>query len=200
MKRGFSYSVLVLTGLFIVFLFCGVECNTNKTEDEPDDSDLCGESDAINVNWQVGNNTLKPADHYIGLEEGKAIYSYSVPTVFDVCTHKHLTGWMSVHVKKSYFGNVTFAAEILYRVVFIYYPGPWEYTGSDDVYEYMATIDCGMNDVFGDDPGHFFPIINISLPDQGSEADNNKYFEDAVKYVSIVIAYYEYQDNSREGD
>lgn len=193
MKKVLTAFSLLLSGLFMIFLFSGVECNPDG-EDEPENPDLCGEIKPLKAYWY--DNTLKPADHYIGVEEGKAVYSYSVPTVFDVCTHKHLNGWISVHVKKSFSETITFSAEILYRVIFIYYPGPWEYTGSGDELEYMASIDCGMNDVFGDDPGHFFPIINISIPDQGSETDNNKYFEDAVTYVSIVITYYEYRDNS----
>jgi hypothetical protein len=200
MKRSLTSFGLVMASLFTFILLCGVECNNKKDEDDPDGPDLCGDPHFLNKSWEYYNNTLIPADHFVAVEEGKAIYTFSVPTIFNICTHKHLEGYFYIQVKKSYADKVTFAAEIIYRVVFIYYVGPWEYSGVDENYEYEASIDLGMNDVFGEDPGHFFPIINISIPDQGSAAANNAYFENAIYNIRISVRYYDWKDNSGGND
>jgi hypothetical protein len=147
MKRPLISFGRIIARLFIVLLFCGVECNSSKEGEGPDASDLCGDNHYLEKEWAYSSNTLNPADHFLTVEDGKAIYTFSVPTVFNVCPHEHLVGWMNIEVYKSFSGNVTFAAEILYQVLFTYHVGPWENSGSGEVLDYRANINLGIKDV-----------------------------------------------------
>lgn len=201
MKKIFSFSGMALVGLSVILLFCRVDCSTKEGEKDPVEEDLCGPQIIIDTTWILEADNLSPEAHFSYIQDGKAVYSYILPTKEKVCAHKHLSGSFSISIRPDYVDQVTQTAEVVYGFLYSYPITKWD-AGVDELNNtvWISTYNFGIKHVYGDEPGWFFPVFYVGFEDQGSEELNNDYFENAVRFIKFWIIYFEWKDNSGGAD
>lgn len=198
MRNKLHIAGLLLFGFISIFLFSSVECNSKEGEKEPVQGELCGKTKNTFEYWEKSNGTLDPASHYVYIEEGKAIYTYSIPSVSDVCTHKHISGSFIIYFLPDAGGQISKTAEVVYGILHTYPINDWSYGGSGGEHYVRADFDFGINHLYGDEPGWFFPMLYIGIDDQGSDENNHILFNELITKVSIYTSYRIWKDNSSD--
>jgi len=192
MKKPILPLLVPVLGILVFCLFANLECNDDSKQDDPtpEPEDKCGPLKTLEKAWL--NASLSPATYYNYVENGWAVYTYSVPSVDDVCAHKHVSILFFITVKDGYGADVLYEAEVMYGILYTYPVKTWEgYQGS-----YMGTANFGMSFLYGDDPGYFFPLMTVKVRDQGDPNANYGFFLEAIEAIHIEYKYYKWKDNS----
>jgi hypothetical protein len=127
--------------------------------------------------------------------EGWAYYDFSIgQSQENVCTHKHVTGRFLVSTNKEYTARTRIKAEVMYGILFTYPITSWEHEYTYGWDTKKQDFDVGLKGAFGDGPGWFFPIVTVSVEDQGSDQLNHEFFKKAVDKVLIDWYYYDYKE------
>jgi len=190
-----TFSLLVpLIGILSFCLFANLECNEESKQDDPtpEEPDKCGPIVNLDRTFE-----LSPATHYNGVESGWAIFTYSLPSVDDVCAHKHIKLWFEIVYKKSYGTDILYEAEVMYGIFYTYPVKNWSTSGgSGSSAIAYAPVEFGMLSPYGDDPGYFYPFMTVKIRSQGDEYANYAFFLEVVEKVCITYQYYKWKDNS----
>jgi hypothetical protein len=175
-------------------VFCGMECNPDPEYEFADES-KCGPVKKDGEVWAV--YISYPAEFYSYKENDTVFYGFSVESIENVCAHAHVKGKFEVQFNKEHYQEFNASAEVLFSIFHTYPILSWAHDFKLEYYVAIhETYDFGMKNVYGDDPGWFLPVLNLSFKDQGSDQLNHAFLKSNVVYVIFEYEYHEWKDNS----
>ncbi len=203
MKKTVQFWAFALICILIFLLFSSLECNESSKEVQPipEEPEECGPKDKSKQRiWAEGYYSIIPQDHFSTTDNGWAFYSFSIPTIENVCALKHVRVGFDISYDPSHGDDILYEAEVMYGVLYTY-PAvtQWNAMPSSTIPGYVTSwwwAEFGMKFLYGEDPGWMFPIMTIMIRDQGTIEANHHFFSENIKWISISPEYYKWKDNS----
>lgn len=153
MKKLNSFPLLAIFCSITFLLFTGVECNDDDPIIPPPTDDECGEIVTSEFLYANLNNFALPA--YYHIEGDKAVYTFTVTTLEDVCPLKHAEVTIEFAFLNTHDYGLAIVSEVLYGIFYSYkIPySSWIFTHDNDMGYGNVTVDFGLKPSFGTDPG-----------------------------------------------
>lgn len=196
MKKSYSFLIITFFGIAVFLLFANVECNEGSNT--PELPSKCGEKVSKSKVWDASiAGSLNPAAHFTSVHNEIAYYGYSIPSVENVCCHRHVIITFTFIHAASLVQDTYWSADVTYGVLHSFPIHEWStsYDSETKNYTTTATVEFGMTDLYGDDPGWFLPVAELGVKDLGSPDQNNEFFMTAIKKITIEYTYYKWKAN-----